>query len=249
MGIKHGIALVLWALSSLPTSGAEIKVLASTGVSAMFKQLIPQYEKASGHQVVISYDTSNLIISKIGAGQTADLVVLTAPLIDQLARQGKVQAGSRVDLAQSGIGVAVREGAPKPDIASVPAFRQTLLQVKSVAYTATGASGIYFANLTEKLGIAPEIRAKALTPAGGIVAELVAKGEAELCIQMISELKGVAGTTFLGPLPAELQLYTVFSAGLMANGPQATLAQELARYLSSPEALKVYEAAGMERVR
>ena len=229
------------------TWAADIKVMASTGVSAMFQQLLPVFERNTGHKVLISYDTSNIILRKIQAGDTADLVVLTAPLIEQLTQQGRIVPGSRVDLARSGIGVAIRAGAPRPDISSVEAFKQFLLQARSVTYTATGASGLYFASVTEKLGIAPQIKAKAITPAGGIVAELVAKGEAELGIQMISELQGVPGTVYLGPLPTEIQLFTVFSAGLFAGSAQVAPAKALAEFLTSADAIKVYQAAGMER--
>lgn len=236
-------------LASISFGGwaADIKVMASTGVSSIFQQLLPTFERNTGHKVTVSYDTSNIILRKINAGETADLVVLTAPLIDQLAQQGRVVPGSRVDLARSGIGVAIRAGAPRPDIGSVEAFKQFLLQAKSVTYTATGASGQYFANVTEKLGIAPQIKSKAITPAGGIVAELVAKGEAELGIQMISELQGVPGTVYLGPLPAEIQMFTVFSAGLFASSAQLAPAKALADFLITPDAIRVYEAAGMQR--
>jgi molybdate transport system substrate-binding protein len=235
------------ACGSVAGWAADIKVMASTGVSSMFQQLLPVFERNTGHKIIISYDTSNIILRKINAGETADLVVLTAPLIDQLAQQGRVVSGSRVDLARSGIGVAIRAGALRPDIGSVDAFKQFLLQAKSVTYTATGASGQYFASVTDKLGIGPQIKAKAITPAGGIVAELVAKGEAELGIQMISELQGVPGTVYLGPLPAEIQMFTVFSAGLFASSAQLAPAQALAEFLITPDAIRVYQAAGMER--
>jgi molybdate transport system substrate-binding protein len=232
---------------SLCSLAADIKVMASTGVSSMFQQLIPAFERSSGHRVSISFDTSNIILRKINAGETADLVVLTAPLIDQLMQQGRLAPGSRVDLAKSGIGVAIRAGAPRPDIGNVEDFKRLLLQARSITYTATGASGIYFANVTEKLGIGPEVKAKAITPAGGIVAELVAKGEADVGIQMISELQGVPGTVYLGPLPAPIQLFTVFSAGIFSGSMQASPARALAEFLTSPAAIQVYEAAGMER--
>jgi molybdate transport system substrate-binding protein len=167
-------------------------------------------------------------------------------VIDDLARQGKVAPGSRADLARSGIGVAVKSGAPKPDIGSVDAFRRTLLSAKSIAYTATGASGIYFAGVTEKLGIGAEVKAKAKTPAGGHVAELVARGEAEMAVQMISELRGVPGADYVGPLPGDLQMYTVFSAGIFAGAKEAEAAQALIRFLSTPDAAATYKAGGME---
>ena len=247
MYLARLIAPLVLACSALSCWAADLKVMASTGVSSMFQQLIPVFERNTGHKVSVSYDTSNIILRKLNAGETADLVVLTAPLIDQLIQQGRVVAGSRMDLARSGIGVAIRAGAPRPDIGSVEAFKHMLLQAKSVTYTATGASGQYFASVTEKLGIGPQIKAKAITPAGGIVAELVAKGEAELGIQMISELQGVPGTVYLGPLPSEIQLFTVFSAGLLSGSSQAPSARALAEFFTSAPAIQVYEAAGMQR--
>lgn len=224
----------------------DITVIASTGMSTLFKQMIPAFERSSGHKVLISYDTSNIILGRINAGETADMVVLTSPAIDSLTKQGKLVAGSRVDLAKSGVGVAIRSGAAKPDISSPEAFKRTLLAAKSIAYTATGASGIYFAGVTEKMGIGAEVKAKAKTPAGGHVAELVAKGEAELAVQMTSELRGVPGAEYLGPLPGELQMFTVFSAGMFPGAKQAEAAQALIRFLTTPDAARVYQSNGME---
>jgi molybdate transport system substrate-binding protein len=225
---------------------ADIKVLASTGVSSVLKELIPAFERASGHKVAITYDTSNIVMGRIKGGEGGDLVILTAPAIDDLAKQGKVAAGSRADLARSGIGVVIRAGAPRPDIGSAEGLRRTLLAAGSVTYTATGASGIYFAGVTEKLGIGREVKAKAKTPPGGHVAELVAKGEAELGVQMISELRGVPGAEYIGPLPGDLQMFTVFSAGLFNGAKEAEAARALVRFLTTPEAVKVYQAGGME---
>ncbi len=224
----------------------DITVIASTGMSTLFKHMIPAFERSSGHKVLISYDTSNIILGRINAGETGDMVVLTGPVIDNLTKQGKLVAGSRVDLAKSGVGVAIRTGAVKPDISSPEAFKRTLLAAKSIAYTATGASGIYFAGVTEKMGIGAEVKAKAKTPAGGHVAELVAKGEAELAVQMTSELRGVPGAEYLGPLPGELQMFTVFSAGLFPGAKQTEAAQALIRFLTTPDAARVYQSNGME---
>lgn len=233
-------------LQAISAQANDITVIASTGMSTLFKQMIPAFERSSGHKVVISYDTSNIILGRINAGETGDMVVLTGPVIDNLTQQGKLVAGSRVDLAKSGVGVAVRSGAAKPDISSVEAFKHTLLAAQSIAYTATGASGIYFAGVTEKLGIGAQIKAKAKTPSGGHVAELVAKGEAELAVQMISELRGVPGADYVGPLPGDLQMFTVFSAGLFPGAKQAEAAQALIRFLTTPEAARVYQSNGME---
>ncbi|MDB5804184.1 MAG: molybdenum transporter substrate-binding protein [Betaproteobacteria bacterium] len=240
------LALALTLAHGGTAGAAEIKVMSSTGVSTVMKDLGPAYEKSSGNKLDISYDTSAIIMERVKKGETADLIILTGPQIEALAKQGKVVAGSRADLARSGIGVAVRTGAPKPDISSVEAFKKTLLNAKSVTYTTTGASGVYFASVIEKLGIAPEVQAKAKTQAGGHVAELVATGDAELGVQMESELRGTPGADYLGPLPGELQLYTVFSAGLFEGTKQAEAAKSLVHFLTSPESGRAFAKGGME---
>ena len=246
MQLKTCLFAALLLVQATASTAAEIKVISSTGMSTMMKDLIPAFERASGHKVAISYDTSNIIMGRIKSGETADLIILTGPVIDDLTKQGKVSAGSRADLAKSGIGVVVKTGAPKPDISTADAFKRALIGAKSVTYTATGASGIYFAGITEKLGIGEQVKAKAKTPAGGHVAELVAKGEAELGVQMISELRGVPGTEYIGPLPGDLQMFTVFSAGLFAGTKQADPAKALVHFLTTPDAARVYKAGGME---
>ena len=227
---------------------ADLSIISSTGVSSIMHELIPAYERATGQRVSISYDTSNIIMDRLKRGESADLVILTAPLIDNLTQQGRLQAGSRTDMAKSGIGVAVKAGAPRPDISSVEAFKQTLLDTPSVAFTGTGASGQYFAGLVEKMGIGAEVKQKAKIPAGGLVAELVVKGEAALAIQMISELKAVPGADYVGPLPAPMQLYTVFSAGLMAKAKDPAAAKLMLDFMKKPQAQAIYRAKGMETV-
>jgi molybdate transport system substrate-binding protein len=246
MRIRHMVTAAALLCMGAVAQAAEIKVLASTGVSSVLKNLIPAFERASGHKVAITYDTSNIVMGRIKGGESGDLVILTAPAIDDLARQGKVVAGSRTDLARSGIGMAIRTGAPRPDISSAEGLKRTLLAARSVTYTATGASGIYFAGVAEKLGIGAEVKAKARTPPGGHVAELVARGEAELGVQMISELRGVPGAEYLGPLPGDLQMFTVFSTGLFAGAREEEAARALVRFLTTPDAARVYQAGGME---
>lgn len=225
---------------------ADLSILSSTGVSSIMRELIPLYERETGQRVTISYDTSNIILDRLKRGDSADLVILTAPLIDSLIQQGRLQTGTRTDMAKSGIGVAVKAGAPRPDISSVAAFKQTLLDAPSVTYTGTGASGQYFASLVDKMGIGNEIKQKAKVPAGGLVAELVVKGDAALAIQMISELKAVPGAEYVGPLPAPLQLFTVFSAGLMAQAKDPVAANLMLEFMKKPQALVIYRAKGMD---
>ena len=227
---------------------ADITLLASTGVSSMMKVVIQDFEKQTGHHVKVSYDTSNLLMKRIQSNESVDLVILTAPLIDELMQSGKVQAGSRVDLAKSGIGVAIQSGKTKPDISSPESLKKALLETTSVAYTATGASGIYFSKVIDQLGIGEQVRAKSKTPAGGIIAEIVAKGDAEMGVQMISELTGVKGTQLVGPLPGNLQMFTVFSAGVMKDAKDPQLLQSLIKFLTTPESLAVYKKQGMEPI-
>lgn len=234
------------ALSHGGAGAAEIKVLSSTGMRSVLSDLIPEFERASGHKVAISYDTANLLMGRIKAGESADLAILTGSAMDELAKLGKLASGSRVDLARSGVGVAVRAGAAKPDIKSVEAFKRTLLDTKSIAYTTTGASGIYFAGLIERLGIAEQVKAKARRPAGGAAGELVAKGEAEMAVQQIPELMAVAGIELVGPLPSEIQTFTPFPAGVLTDAKEAAAARALIEFLTTPAAVRVMRAKGME---
>lgn len=239
--------LVLVVLQMVSTCVlAELSIISSTGVSGIMQELIPAYERETGQRVSISYDTSNIIMDRLKRGDSADLVILTGPLIDTLAQQGRLQAGTRTDMAKSGIGVAVKAGAPRPDISSVAAFKQTLLDAPSVAYTGTGASGQYFSGLIEKMGIATEVKQKAKIPAGGLVAELVVKGDAALAIQMISELKTVAGADYVGPLPAPMQMYTVFSAGMLPQAKDTAAAKSMLDFMKKPQAQAIYRAKGMD---
>lgn len=228
------------------TANADaIKVMSANSSRAVFDEVMPQFERASGHKVSISYDTGNMTMDRINSGEIADVVILNVPTIDKLAKEGKV-AGRRYDLARCGIGVAVRAGAPKPDIGSVEAFKRTLLNAKSVAYTGTGASGVYFAGLIERLGIAEQVKAKSRTRPGGLIGELLVTGEAELAVQQVPELKAVAGIQFAGPLPQEVQVISIVSAGVFANAPHPDAGHALLKFLSSPAAARVFKARGFE---
>jgi len=228
-------------------SAEEIKVLSSNGVRAMLKELGPHYERTTGNKLNIEFDVANVLKTRIDSGEPFDVAILTGPALDELSKEGKVNAGTRADIARSGIGVAVRAGAPKPDISTVEAFKRTLLAAKSVAYTTQGASGIYFAGLLQRLGIAEEMKPKAKLLQGGAAAELVARGEAELAVQQISELLPVPGIDYVGPLPSELQNYTVFAAALAPNTKEAGPAASFIKFLTGPDAIAVIKTKGMER--
>jgi molybdate transport system substrate-binding protein len=245
-----GLAMVVMAAGGpREAAAAEIKVLTAGAFKQVLLALLPDFERTSGHKVTVENDTVGALTKRIAGGEVFDLAVLTPKAVDDLAKEGKFVAGSRASLARVGIGVVVKDGTPKPDISSVAAFRQALLAAKSVAYidpAAGGSSGIYVAGLLDKLGIAGEVKPKAKLIPGGAVAEHVAKGEAELGIHQISEILPVKGVTLVGPLPAEIQNYTVYAAGVGAHAKESDAAKALLKTLTSPAAAEVLKSKGME---
>jgi molybdate transport system substrate-binding protein len=245
-----GLAMVVMAAGApRGAAGAEIKVLTAGAFKQVLLALLPDFERTSGHKVTVENDTVGALTKRIAGGEAFDLAVLTPKAVDDLAKEGKFAAGSRVNLARVGVGVVVKDGTPKPDISSVAAFKQALLAAKSVAYidpAAGGSSGIYVAGLLDKLGIAAEVKPKAKLIPGGAVAEHVARGEAELGIHQISEILPVKGITLVGPLPAEIQNYTVYAAGVGAHAKESDAAKALLKTLTSPAAAEVLKSKGME---
>jgi molybdate transport system substrate-binding protein len=200
----------------------RMKILCTNGVKAVMVELIPAFERKMGEAVAVTWGSTVGLLKDIEAGATADIAVLTNEVIDDLIGRGKAIAGSRIDLARSAIGIAVRKDAAKPDIASAEALKRALLTAKSVAHSRTGLSGIYFPTVLERLGIVEAMKAKIVLPeAGAPVGDLVARGDAELGVQQISELLPVAGIDIVGPLPDPLQKITVFSAGVLAGAKDA----------------------------
>jgi molybdate transport system substrate-binding protein len=226
------------------SGGVTINVISSNGMHGALAELGPQFERASGHRLAIVFDTGTGFNERIARGERADVGIITVPIIESMARAG-ISEPPRA-LARSGAGVGVRAGAAKPDIGTVDAFKRALLAVKSITYTGQGASGMYFAKLIERLGIAAEIKAKATIPDGGLVGEIVAAGKAEMAIQQIPELKAVSGVDVVGPFPPEVQIYTDLAAAAFINAPHAAAAKALVEFLASPAALKVYRDKGME---
>jgi molybdate transport system substrate-binding protein len=211
-----------------------MRVLCTNGLKTVMLDLAPEFERAIGTKAVITWGSANGLLQELEAGAGGDLAILTAEAIDGLIKEGKVVAGSRVDLARSGIGVAVRKGAPKPDIGSPDALRRALLAAKSVAHSKTGMSGIYFPTVLARLGIAEEMKPKIVTPEPGTpVGEVVAKGGAEIGVQQISELLPVAGIEIVGPLPAALQRITIFSAGVLVAAKEPDAARALVQFVAT----------------
>jgi molybdate transport system substrate-binding protein len=228
---------------------AELKLIATNAVRSVLDELVPPFERQSGHKVSISYTATAQTLERIKGGETTDLVIATAAGIDELTALGKVVRGSRVDLASSMIGVAVRAGAPKPDIRTIDAFKRALLDAKAIAYTAAGLSGIYFSKLIERLGIANEIKAKARIKPGGLIAEVVVAGEADLAVQMVSELLSVPGAELVGPLPEEINQVSIVAAGVFAGTSQSEAAQSLIHFLTTPPAAHVMRDKGLTPAR
>jgi molybdate transport system substrate-binding protein len=227
-------------------NAAEIRVIGSPGVREISTRLVPEFEKATGHKVSIIWDGVNNVAKRVSAGETADLVFLPAAEIDQLIKDGKLVAGSRVDLAKSGIGVAIRAGGPKIDASSSEGIKKALLAAKTIAYSA-GPSGVHIAALIQKWGIADQVKSKiAPVPTGTPVGEVVARGDAEIGFQQVSELLPVKGIDYLGPLPADIQEVTVFAAALHKAAGPTEAARALVKFLTAPEAVAVIKKAGME---
>jgi molybdate transport system substrate-binding protein len=225
---------------------AEIKLIASAAVKEAVADLIPAFEGMSGHKVAAIWAGTEAITKRIRDGEVVDIVLIAAPNIDTLIAEGKVVAGSRADVAKSGIGVAVRAGQPKPDISSAAAVKAAVLAARSVAYS-SGPSGFYLADLFRKMGIADQIKDKVKqTPSGVQVGQVVARGEADLGFQQVSELLHLAGIDYLGPLPADIQHTTVFSAGLHTAAPAPDAARALSKFLTGPEAAAAVKRSGME---
>lgn len=242
------------AMSQLAASqlaqAAEIKVVSGGAFKQVLRPLVAQYGKASGNTVEVAFQTVGQHLKLIQSGEEQfDVAVLTPDAIDSLTTQGKIVPGSRADLAKTGVGVVVKEGAPKPDIGTVEAFKHALLAAKSVAFVdpkAGGSSGIYVEKLLDRLGIADAVNAKAVLVQGGEVASHIADGEAEIGIHQISEILPVKGAVLVGPLPAEIQNFTVYAAGVAVAAKNGAAARDFVKFLSGPAALPIIKAKGME---
>ena len=223
---------------------AAIEVLGTLAVRGVLLEVAEDFRARTGLSFAASYKSTNAQLIAISAGATGDVAIMTRQGIDQLVGEGKIVAGSTADIAQSGVGLAVRAGAPKPDIATVEAFKRTLLAAKSIAFSRIGASGIHFAEVIERLGIAAEIRRKA-TIGDSYVGEIAARGEAELAVQHISELMPVAGIDVVGPLPGDLQKISVFAGGVFTAARNPAGAAKLVSYLASPELAPILARKGL----
>jgi len=244
-------ALACALLTVVTVRAAEIKVVTSGAFTAAYLKLVPEYERATHEKLVTEFGpsmgtTHNAIPLRLERGEAIDVVIMAAPALADLIKQGKVRAGSRVDLVESLMGMAVKAGAPHPDIGTVDALKRALLAAKSIAYS-DSASGVYLSTeLFPKLGIADQIRGKSRKIEADPVGEAVARGEVEIGFQQISELRPVKGIDIVGPLPPGAQRVTIFAAGIPATSKQPAEAQALIRWLASPAAYPVIRKSGLE---
>lgn len=225
----------------------EIRVLSSIATREAYLELVPQFEKASGHKVTTAWSGTTAIMKTMADGnEQHDLVIISSTEMEELIKQAKIVAGSRADLSKSGIGIAVRAGAKRPDVSTPDALKKALLAAKTVGYT-SGPSGVYMAGLVERMGIAAEVKAKFRSvPSGGTIGTIVASGDCEIGFQQVSELVHIPGVDYIGPLPAEVQRVTVFSIGLQTGAPNPGPAKALVAFLTTPAAVAVMQKHGLE---
>jgi molybdate transport system substrate-binding protein len=223
-----------------------VRLLSTLALKGAVVRLAGACEAATGTRIDADFAPTIGLLQRLRGGETADVVILTREGLEELAAEGAVVGATKVDLARSFVGIAVKAGQPHPDIATAAALRTTLVAARSVAYSRIGASGIFFAGLIERLGIAPEINASATITPSGFTAERLITGEADLAVQQISELKQVEGIEVLGPIPLELQAAAVFSAGRMTASTKVEQADRLLQYLASPDVVPVLRDSGLE---
>ena len=240
-------------LLTVTASAAEVRVMISGGLTAAYKALVPEFERLTGHKVLTAYGpsmgtTTNAIPVRLERGEAADVLIMVGYALDNLAKEGKVISDSRVELVKSPIGVAVKSGTPKPDISTSDALKRALLAVKTVAYS-DSASGVYVSTeMFGKLGITDAMKDKARKIPATPVGEIVARGDAEIGFQQVSELKPVEGIDIVGPLPDELQKITIFSAGIATASKEPDAGKALIKFLASPAARAEIVKSGMDPI-
>ena len=239
------VAAGLFAIAASPASGAELKIFGSRVTKMIVEDIGPQFERATGHRLVVLTDVAAVMKRRIEAGDPFDLAVLVNFQTDDLIEKGKLVAGTRSDIMRAGIGVAIRRGAEVPDIGTIEAFKRTLLAAKSITYLKEGASTIYLERLFVRLGIAEALRAKTIKPETESVSESVAAGDVELGIIVIPNILSVPRAQLVGSIPEEIQSYIVFTAAVATDSLNQQAARDLISYLRSPAAISAIKAKGM----
>ncbi|HZP79211.1 MAG TPA: substrate-binding domain-containing protein [Pseudolabrys sp.] len=247
------IAAALLSLSLLAGSGAaradEIKVMASVALKSTLDDLAAKFEKSGGGKVTMVYGLAAQLKQRVADGEADDVAVLIRPMMDDLLKQGKLAAGSLTNVGGTPVAIAIRAGAPKPDISTVDALKRTLLAAKSISYSDPakgGASGVYFAKVVDQLGLTEQLKAKTILVPGAQAPERVAAGEAELGVAQGSEIIPVAGAQLLGPLPGNLGSVTLFTAGIAAVSKAPETAKAFIKFITGPEVAPVLKAKGFQ---
>jgi molybdate transport system substrate-binding protein len=240
--LAAGFSIMSFAIASGPAGAAELRVFCTQALRTSLLDLAPRFEKATGHKVTLEVAPSGQLVKRVRAGETADVLIANAPNIDELAKDGKI-AGGRTDIARAQVGLAIKAGSARPDISTPDAVKRALLDAKAVAYVEGGLSGTLFEAALKKLGILDDVKKKAKI--GSPAAKFVVSGEADLAAQQISELIAVQGAELLGPMPAELEVMTQFSVGVLADSKEAALAKALIDFLRSPDAQAVIKDKGL----
>lgn len=239
-------ALSVFFAFTATANADELKLFVPRAIATILAAIGAQFEQQTGYRLRVTSDVGAGLIRRIDAGESFDVFAGTPPQIAGLITKGKVIADTQTNLVRSGIGVEVRAGAAKPDISSVDAFKRMLLEAKSIAYLKEGASGLYLASLFDRLGIAEAIRPKLTRPDADIVSELVAKGEIEIGMVVMTQILTTPGVALVGPLPAEIQSYVSFVGGVGTSSHAPDAARALIKFLVSPVAVPVIRSQGME---
>jgi len=243
------LLLMIFACTSMPADAADIRVLCSNGLKAVFEELAPQFERASGHKVNVTFGLAAGFRQQIDAGQAFDVAILTPALIDDLVKSGKLAADSKAVIARTGLGIMIKSGAKKPDLRTTDSFKAALLAAQSIAFAKEGASGVAFTATIEKLGIAQTLQTKLKpTATGEEVNDLVVKGGAQYGILPLSEILAVKGAELGAMFPSDVQTYITMATAASANSKQPAAARDLIKFLMAPAATSVVKAKGMERL-
>jgi molybdate transport system substrate-binding protein len=238
------LAIFIFA-QPMRANGGEIKVWTARAIATVLAEIGPEFEKLTRHKLKVTSDLPTGFARRAQAGEQFDIFISGSGPVDEWIKAGRIIAETRKDIARSGIGVGVRSGARKPDISSVEAFKRALLEARSIGYLRVG-SGIYLAGLIERLGIADAVKSKVIQPESDIVCELVAKGEVELALVVITQIMTTPGVELVGPLPPEIQSHVMFAASVSANSRNPEAALRLIQFLTGPKAIPVIKAQGME---
>lgn len=245
LAFASAASIALLAVAPIGVQADEIKSLTATVIEIILKQIGPEFEHTTGHTIKMTVDLAANFKRQIDGGEMFDVALFSALTLDLLVKEGKIKADTRTPILSAGIGVAVRRGAPKPDIGSVEAFKRALLEARSIAYLKEGPSGVYLAGLLQRLGIAEQLKAKSKLADSDSVSIMIANGEAELGVVIIPNILNVPGAEVVGPLPQEIQSTIYFAGGVSTTAKYPEAAMQLIRFLKSPAAVQVIKARGM----